>query len=126
MIKRGIIIVLLACFLISAVAAQTIKIEFPNGDEFDSGSKISLKVSLFDSSTNPVNKKIPIIFEDAVKNQLTKEITTNKIESIDLGENAAKGFWKIIAKDDGTEDIAIFSIKEKEDIDFELNGDVLT
>ena len=125
MIKKSIISVFLIVVLISLVSAETLKIEFPNGDEFGADEQISLKISLLDSENKPINQEITLTFEDSLKNQITKQAETNKVVILDLGKNKLNGFWKATATYNNLQETVIFSIKEKEQVKFELGGDVL-
>ncbi|MFA5020358.1 MAG: hypothetical protein WC533_04660 [Candidatus Pacearchaeota archaeon] len=125
--KKLSVVIFAMIILLPAVFADLSKIEiFTMGEEFGAGNNITLKVSLLDENSNPINKQIFVVFEDSIKNQITKDIQTNEFVEVSLGENTLGGMWKIIAEEEeGEKATTIFSIKEKEMVNFELNEDIL-
>ena len=126
--KKILLTALLILFVSTIVSAQTLKTEFPNGDEFEAGSKITLKVNLFDEQNRPITgSRIELIIEDAEKTRLIEDyILSGEIKEIELGSNTPSGFWTIKAKYQEVEENSIFSIKENQEVKFEINGDILT
>lgn len=125
--KRIFSIMIFMIFLCVTVSAQSMKIEFPLGDSFDAGEKITLKVSLFDDANNPIkDTPINLIIEDAEK-AIKLEDTTNsgEIKEITLTD-APSGFWKITANYEDIEQTGFFEIKEEQGVKFEIQDDILT
>ena len=128
MIKKSYIFVFLIIILSSLVLAQTVKMEVSTIKEsFSPGENITLKISLFDSINNPINRDVSLVLENADKTKIIERtLQTNKLVEIDLGKDATSGFWKIIAFYEDSEATRIFSISSDEKASFELNNDVLT
>ena len=128
MIKNSLIIlfsVFCILFLSSLVIAQNYKLEisFPK-DTFEAGEKVTLKVSLLDSSNKPINDNVNIILEDAEKkSRIEQTIPSNQFVDIGLGEEAAYGFWNIKATYKDIEATSLFSVEESQIAKFELVDD---
>ncbi len=109
------------------VIAQNYKLEISTTKEiFEAEENIVLKVSLLDSSNKPVNDNVNIILEDAGKKiKIEKTILSNQFVDVDLGEEAAYGFWNIKATYQGVEATGLFSVESNELAKFELQDDKL-
>ncbi len=127
MMKKIILAFFCIVFLSSLVIAQDYKLEVSTAkDVFEAGEKITLKISLLDSSNKPINDNINIILEDAEKRvKIEKTIPSNQFVDVDLGEGATYGFWSIKATYNGVEATGLFSIESNELAKFELVGDKL-
>ncbi len=128
MIKKSYIFVFLLIILSSLVLAQTVKMEVSTIKEsFSPDENITLKISLFDSSNNPIDRDISIVLENADKTKkVERTLQTNRLVEIDLGEDTTAGFWKILAFYEDSEATSVFSIGSNEKVSFKLNGDLLT
>jgi hypothetical protein len=64
--------------------------------------------------------------QDAEKlTETNSKVKANELASLNLGEKARSGYWKIIAKYNGYEVTRIFSLESKETASFEIIGDKL-
>jgi hypothetical protein len=126
-ISTSLFAIFLSIFLISIVIAQDYKLEISTTkDIFDAGEKITLKVSLLDSSNKPINDNINILLEDAEKRiKIQNTIPSNQFIDIDLGEGATYGVWNIIVNYQGIEAKTLFSIGINELVGFELQEEKL-
>ena len=126
MIKKSIIFPVFVILLSSFVLAESINIEFPLGDNFKAGEKITLKVSVFDDQNNPIDGDVELILVDAEKiTKIEKTVASKEIVEIDLGENAIHGFWSINAKYQNVESNEIFTVEIEELAKFEIYDDKL-
>ncbi|MBU0894107.1 MAG: hypothetical protein KKF48_04425 [Nanoarchaeota archaeon] len=126
--KKKLIFFLLCIALISPfIIAQDYKINIETtSDIFKSGEPITLKVTLLDSSNNPINEEIFVILEDAEKRtKLEKTIHSNEIVSIEIGNKASYGQGTITVQYQGQEANGFFNIEIKEEVSFELKDDTL-
>jgi len=127
MIKKSFLFLIFIILFSSFVLAQSLSIEFPLGDNFKAGENITLKVSLFDGSNNPIEGKIKLTLEDSEnRKKIEKTVSSKEITGIDLGEGALHGFWTVTAKYKDIETSEIFTVEIKELAKFEINGDVFT
>lgn len=123
--KKTIILLFVVFLLSSLVAAESLNIEFPSGNEFEAGNPLTFKVTLYDNSGNPIDGQINIIIEDATKRATTKTISSKEITSIELGEKTSSGQGTITATYNEIETIAFFEIGRKEIASFELKENKL-
>lgn len=119
---------MLILLTISIVSSQASKIEISLiKDSFKAGEDVTFKISLYDSQNNPITEPVKLTFEDIDK---TKKIETtassSKLSSINLGNSAPPGFWKITAAYQDVKTSQTFSIEANALAKFELNNDVLT
>ena len=115
-------------FISSLVLAQSIKIEFPLGDEFEAGENITLKITVLDSENKPIDGEAFITIENLEKTKkISKNVQSKELVSLNLGEGAPQGYWDITAEYPGTEKAkSRFIIKVDERLSFEIEGDILT
>jgi len=126
-LKKSLTIIICIVVLSTLVLAQDYKIQVSTTEEnFRPGQDIIFKVDLYDSSNNPINEQVEVIFEDSRKNQITKTAQTKGFQETNLGEEALAGLWKITAKYNDLESTAIFTIQENQLGEFKLEGDVFT
>ncbi len=123
--KKIPLLILSIFFLFPLITAQSIDIEFPNGNEFGAGESITFKTTLYNDVGNPIDGQIEITIKDAEKRITEKTISSKEIVNIDLGEKASSGQGMIRAKYQDIETIAFFEIGRKEIARFELNENVL-
>lgn len=111
----------------SLVLAQDYKLDISMAKgTFEAGEKITLKVSLLDSSNKPISDNVNIILEDEKKTtKIEKTIPSNQFVDIDLGENAVYGFWNIKTTYNGIEATSLFSVEENQIAKFEIANDKL-
>lgn len=117
--------------MLSLVSAEKLDV-LPIKDTFTAGENIALKVSLLDSSNNPINTNVDIVIEDAEKiMSIEKTIQTNELVDINLGEKAPSGYWKITAqyapqsKEPITSSV-LFMVELNELAKFEIKDNTLT
>lgn len=116
-------------FLGVLVSAAAVKMEVSTlgKDSFQSGSNITLKVSLFDDQNNPINSEVRLTFENEAKTmQIQKIVSANKLISVNLGNNITGGYWTITSQYLESQAKTGFVIETNEAVKFEINGDVLT
>lgn len=111
----------------SLVAAQSLDIEFPNGNEFESGEPITFKVTLYDDSGIPIdgNINLEIVDEDGSMRKY-ETVASKEVVTIDLGDKASSGQGIITATFEDTKTLAFFDIGRTEKARFELEGNTLT
>ncbi len=127
MIKKSLMILFCIIFLSSLVVAQSLKIEFPDGDKISMNGDIKIKVTIYDSSNNAIDGDISVSIKDPMKiEKLTQIIKSKDIAIIDLGENTIAGEWKITAKYNDIESTESFLIESTEKLSFDIKEDVLT
>ncbi len=129
-IKKGLIFLFCTIFLLQLVVAQEYKIEILTIPEdkifFEPGETIKLKITLRDSSNNPLDGEVLIIIKDLKEKIIQEETIKSKdIEEIKLDKNALAGEGKIIAKYKNSEATEAFFIAENELAEFKLNGEKL-
>ncbi len=136
--KRETTAVFLALFLVLALtplisAKNKIEISTLGKEKFSGSENITLKISLYDSSNNPLNGIISLSISDSEKRTtIEKAAASNSLVEINLGENAPPGYWKIVAsyEDEAskevTESSALFEVEANEQAKFEFNSDTLT
>lgn len=126
MIKKSFVFGIFVIFLSTMVLASSIDIEFPLGDNFKAGEKITMKVTVFDDQKNPIDGEVSLNFKDAGGVDKIEEIVSSKeIVEIDLGENAFHGFWTVTAKYQDVETNEIFTIEIEELAKFEIHDNLL-
>lgn len=129
MIKKGVVFICLALILTAIAYADKIEVSTTK-ESFAPGENITVRVSLYDNSNNPVNQQVNLVFEDSKKNTLEKVVSSNSLVDVNLGNNALSGYWKIYASytsSGGTiESTALFLIEANELASFQLDGDLLT
>ena len=127
MLKRTALPLFCLVILTSLVVAQNYKIEVSTLQEtFEAGKNITFKVSLFDSQNNPVNDFVFVTLEDAEKNiKIEKEVPSNEIVEINLGEGVSYGQGTITASYKDAIAFDYFTIEINELANFELRGDIL-
>ena len=124
--KKLWIISILAVFILSLVSAQSLDIEFPQGDKFEPGNPITFKVTLYDDSGNTLDGEIQVTIEDAERRVIIERTVSSKeVVTVDLGEKATSGQGVIKARYQGTEAISFFDIGRNELALFELEGNTL-
>src|SRR3989344_8579867 len=124
--KKLLIISILAVFLLSLISAQSLDIEFPQGNEFEAGTPITFKVTLYDNSRNPIDGEISVRIEDAERRSIIeKTVLSKEVVTIDLGERTTSGQGVINAKYQDAEVISFFEIGRNELALFELEGGTL-
>jgi len=125
--KRGNLIIFCAMFLLLLGLAQAAKIEVSTiKEKFSAGENITLKVSLLDSSNNPINGILEIKVENAEKTRIIeKTIPSNELIEIDLGQGANHGYWSITAFYEEVTASGIFMVEMQEQAKFEINEDKL-
>ncbi|MFH1327215.1 MAG: hypothetical protein ABIH59_03760 [archaeon] len=106
--------------LLPLIAANSIDIEFPNGQEFEAGEPITFKATLYDNSKNPLDAQIQITIEDSEKRITRSSASSKEVASVTLREDTSSGQGIIRAKYQETEAIAFFEIGRKELVRFEL------
>lgn len=127
---------IISCFVFIIVLSSFVlasKIEVSTTKEtFSVGESITLKVSLYDSSNNPIDAGVNIIIEDAEKiTKIEQMVPSNRLIDVSLGEKARYGYWKITAKytepetNELVEGTALFMIEMNEQAKFEIEGDKL-
>lgn len=117
----------IAFIVLSAfVTAQNrIKIEVP--ETITPGEGLQVTVLLYDPQDNQVKDNVDIIIEDPEKiMKVEQTIESGKPFNINLGENPRAGMWTITAKNKDDELKDFFNVKEKEDLDIQLQKDKLT
>jgi len=124
---KKIVLPLLALVFLSAfITAQSLDIEFPNGNEFTAGEPIVFKVTLYNDQGNPINGEIQVTIEDEERKARTiKTISSKEIVTLDLGEKATSGQGIITAEFGETNSIAFFEIGRKELARFDLEENTL-
>ena len=127
--KRLIFILVYIAFiflLISIISAQSLNIEFPNGNELDPGEPLIFKATLYNEIGNSIDSEISVIIEDAERRiSIEKIIQSKEVITLDLGERATSGQGVITAKYQDTQAISFFEIGRKELARFELDGNIL-
>lgn len=125
--KKSVIIFLIMAFVFPFVAAQGEKIGISAMQEsYQIGQPITFLVSLTDSNNNPLNTEVNLIFENAAKTKrIEKTIQSNKLETINLGENIPALSWTVTAQYGSAEYKAFFSVESSELARFEIVGDKL-
>lgn len=94
-------------------------------DVFEAGENITLKVSLFDEQSNPVDDDVSITMSDAEgKTKIETVVPSNEFVGIDL-KGASYGQGTIVAKYKDSKTTGSFAIKIEELAKFELKGDEL-
>lgn len=124
--KKTLIPILTLVLLTSFITAQSLDIEFPQGSEFEAGSPIIFKVTLYDDTGNPIGGEIQVTIEDENRKARTsKTVLSKEIVTINLGDKATSGQGVITAEAEGVEAIAFFDIGRQELARFEIEGNVL-
>ncbi len=111
--------VFLAIMLVSLISANSIDIEFPQGNEFDAGEPITLKATLYDDSGKPIDGQIELTIEDSEKKITKISISSKEVSTINLVD-AASGQGVITAEAQGAKTIAFFEIGREEQVKFEI------
>lgn len=124
--KKIIIPLFALVFLSSLIAAQSLDIEFPQGNEFEAGEPIIFKVTLYNDQGNPMDSEIQVTVEDEERNARTlKKVSSKEIVTLDLGEKASSGQGIITAEFEGVEAIAFFEIGRQEIASFKIKDSTL-
>src|SRR3989344_1026480 len=125
--KKSLTIALLFILVLPLVLAQGEKISIETSQEnYEPGQKVSVKISLLDSSNKQINDQIQITLEDAERRKKVEQtITSNQFVDIDLGESATHGFWTITANYKDSKATSTFTIEIQELAKFEIIGDKL-
>lgn len=123
--------VLLGCiiFTLLFIAAQNYNMEISVISEdkiVQPGEKIQLKINLQDAESKLINDQVLIIIRDNKENIL-KETTifSNKIEEIEISEDAFSGEGEITATYQGEETTETFFVGEKEIAEFKIENEKL-
>lgn len=123
---KKLLILLPLLALLPLITAQSLNIEFPNGDNFEAGEPITFKITLYDDGGKPIDGDIQVIIEDKEnKAKTTKVMASKQVAIIDLGEQASSGQGIITARSGDAEAIAFFEIGRKELARFEIEGSTL-
>jgi len=127
MMKKAVIPLIFLLLLVITISAQEVDlgISLPK-EKFGVGENIGIQVILKDSQGSKINTELNIIFEDSLKNQLTREIMTNNPSIINLGENPINGLWKITATYEEQRAVSWILIEETENATLRLDGNILT
>jgi len=124
--KKSLIFFFSILILTSLVTAESVDIEFPNGNSFEAGESITFKVVAYDAQGKPIDGTIKITIEDAERKARTEKTALSKeVINIDLGEKASSGQGIITAEYQNAEAIAFFEIGRKELARFELEENTL-
>jgi len=124
--KKLVLILFCAILITSLIAAESINIEFPNGNEFESGQPITFKVTLYNDAGTPINGQINVLVEDSEKRIIIqKEVNSREVASFELGNSANSGQGIITASYGDIKAIEFFDIGEKELASFILDGNNL-
>jgi len=114
---------LLAFNISFAYAEYSLDIKIPY--EIAVGEDLKFNVLLLENNS-AIPQKVIIIFSDALgKNKIEKEVITNTENVLYIEENFSAGFWNAVAEFEGKKASRIFSIKEKESVDFSIKEDKL-
>lgn len=108
----------------SIISAASIDIEFPNGDSFNPGESIVIKVTLIGDDGKPLAGEIALTIQDSEKKITKVNVQSKEVSTIDLS-TATSGQGVITAESDSTKAIAFFEIGRDEQASFELDGDYL-
>ena len=121
--KKALLILGFLVLFTSLIAAESVSIEFPNGNKFEEKQPVTFKATIYDDSSNPVDGEIIVTVEDAERNVIIeKTASSREVSSIDLGERAASGQGVIKATYNGKDYFEFFEIGRKELARFELDG----
>lgn len=118
---KKLLIFFVAVTLVSIASANSLDIEFPSGNNFEAGTPVTFKVTLYDDSGAPIDGQIDIIIEDSAKRRILQTVSSKQIATIDLGEGTASGQGVITASFQDIKTIAFFEIGRQELASFELN-----
>lgn len=125
--KKGIILFMGLILLFSFVSAQGEKIGISALQEtYQPGQNLTILVSLTDAGNNPLNAEIQLVFENVARTKrIERTIQSNKLETINLGQNIPALSWTVTAAYGAAEDKAFFTIDSSELAKFEIQGDKL-
>ncbi|MBI3623068.1 hypothetical protein HY212_03235 [Candidatus Pacearchaeota archaeon] len=113
--------------LLSLVSAKSINIDFPNGNEFEAGTPITFKATLYDDQGKPMDGNILVTIEDFEKKiSIEKTVLSKEVVTLDLGDKATSGQGVINAQYQDIKAISFFDIGSKELARFDLEGSTLT
>lgn len=126
--KKSWLLLVFSLLLLGLVSAQGNKIEVTTlKDSYQPGDDITLKVSLLDVNNNPILANISLTFENADKTKrFDSSVPSNTIANVKLEDRVFAGYWYVTASYEGMESKELFIIDSKEQISFDIKGDVLT
>ena len=119
---KKIITLLISIILFSSlVAAETITVEFPNGDKVKSGADLTIKGTLYDSNNNAIDGTLLLTVKNPSKSTvIEKGISSKQIVNLNLGQTPIAGEWKLTIKYNEIEITEPFFVVESESVSFEI------
>lgn len=124
--KKTLLILAFLILFASLIAAESVSIEFPNGNKFEEKQPITFKATIYDDNSNPIEGEMLVTIEDAERNVIIeKTVSSKEVSSIDLGERAASGQGVIKITYNGKDYFEFFEIGKKELARFDIEDNKL-
>lgn len=124
--KKGLLIVFSVFLFLALVSAQDLAIDIDIGKQIYSiGENVSYEVLLLDNSL-PVNEEVKVFISDiSEKKTLDFLVKANEKQNFNLEKDFASGYWKIEASYKDKTVKRFFTIGEREEADFSIDGEQL-
>ncbi|MBI2631791.1 hypothetical protein HYW75_02200 [Candidatus Pacearchaeota archaeon] len=123
---RFLVMVFFMVFLITIVSAQEPNLDIRIGKQiYSSGENLTFEVLLIKDNV-PINEQVSISISDySDQKQFSLTLISNKEQNFRIEKNFVSGYWKISATYQNKTVKRFFSIGEREEVDFSIEGDKL-
>ncbi len=117
-------LILLVSSIAFVSAEYSLDIKISN-TEYSIGDKMSYRVLLLENNI-PVSEKVLITFSDVLgEKKIEKEVQTNVENFLTIEDDFPSGFWNVVAEFGEKRVNRVFSVKEKESVEFSILDDKL-
>ena len=116
--KKNLLLGILLVLTISLVSAEYSLDIKTDKQSYSAGEIVLFQVILLDDN-NPIERQVEVVLNDNLeKEQISKTATSNRDTDFVIQENYPSGVWKIKATFEGKEVTRIFTVEEKQDVEF--------